>query len=619
MKKLLTLIIAVVFTLNATGPGYALRPLSEVNSRADRKAAATGDAKLRDFKRTAKNKKQTELQRKIAKLKKAQQVMETYANWRFRDYENNVWYHVNVLKKETGQRLLERIREKRRMLIAQGTNSVSMSAVNRLVSSVPSIKTPHTELFIDILPGISQDKKRQLLKKQMVIMDWYGNAFIVQIGRGCYNQCTFCQFEAPSHMCFMPFPILIKILDECRELMLETGDQIVLHRDNDCFHYRDFSIGANFADVFDAVKKRGFEYGLLTNGWNENDKVAQESAERMAKGKDMCDISFNLYKRGLESAVMEKRDAVRRGDRIAITAAQAKIDRAYERIKRRYRNVLVTLRPILDNIQLEFVERKRYSLINKLTRRMYNELCEELKLDDIPSKDYRMGLLPDNERQERDYDFLEKEETRGYFIFRPYGDKIEVGYTGPGLISLKRLAESGILSKEDLAFLINMAKLLHKKHYRNVVINIQSLPETMQSYLHKKGIKRKHIRLLDFDIAERRFLKEVYSLYYPQFIAYLELGEEVTSDDIDGILNRFGDIPIMNGVKCGGKNLITNLWLRNRNQELASELVLFETRQPITPVLPPVNKAATSKAFSAGSLTSFKHEAAALKLLDSDA
>ena len=579
MKKILTIIIVVAFAVNSAGQGYALRPMAAAISKVNGKASSAGITDLR------RDKGESQTQIKLGKLERAQKVMETYANWRFRDYENNSWYHVNVLKEGTGQRLLERIKEKHSILMARGSDSVSMSTVNRLVREVPSIENPHTELFVDILPGMSLETKNELFAKQITIEDWFGSAFLIQISRGCYNQCTFCQFETKPHMCYMPFPIFIKILDECGDLMLENGSQLLLHRDDDSFQYKDSAIGANFADVYEALMQRGFEYGLLTAGWSENDRIAQAAAERLAMGTEKCDISFNLYRKDLVNAVMERSDAVKRKDKTAAVAAQRKIDKAYKRIKERYRNVLATLKPILNTIDLERISKTKYRLINNLTWRMYEELKEELGLEDIHQGMYRMGELPENQQDKRDYDFLEGEKAKGYFIFRPYGNRVEVGYTGNSLVSLKRLAESGILHKEDLSFLLNMVILLRKKHTRNVEIDFLSLPRSMRTYLQAKGVKKRYLRLLDFDIEARRFLKEVYVLYYPQFLSYLKEKQEILPEEIDGVIDQFGDIPVMNGIKLGRKPLIDKLWLRNHNQEFRSELVLFEAPEPIEPVL----------------------------------
>jgi HEAT repeat protein/tRNA(Arg) A34 adenosine deaminase TadA len=495
-------------------------------------------------------------------LQNALRVMEGYSRWKFFDYKAGGHYYVNVLN-ERGNKLLELIRNTLAATQEEGVKAAIPAAVMCLIDLIPSIEHPHTELFVDLLPGLSYRDKRKLFRKQITIKDWFGSAALFQIGRGCYNQCAFCQFETPSSISYMPYPLFVKLLDEYRKF---RKGQLVLHRDNDTFQVRDTVIGANFAHYYHALRERGFTYGGLTAAWAEHDRVAQDAAEQLSQQPDFgCDISFNLFRGPLIKAV---------------TANDAsEIQSAYERIKVRYRRTLATLKPVISEIGLEFGYRKQDKLIDELTRKMYDELNSELGLEAVRTDEYRMSWLPETVKDRRTYTFLDGEINDGYFIFRPYGGRVEVGYTGNKIISLRTLLSSGTLSNEERAFFINMISLLHRNGYRNRTIQSNDLPESMQRYLGEKGMMQEEIKLLGFDRGARSFLREVYGLYYPRFVREVLAREEVSPTDVSAIAEEFGDVPVPNGIKFGRTALVSPLWIRNYNQQMETEIVFYEAKR----------------------------------------
>ena len=493
----------------------------------------------------------------IAKVEEVKKVLEIYSNWKFRDYEKGEWYHANVLNEE-GQALLEELEAAYQALQKRKPTAKEIKAIKGLINRVPSVKNPHPELFVDILPGVPK-KIRKRIFKTICDMGTTGKCFNVLVTRGCYNQCAFCQFEAPLQISHMPFPLFIKILDE----YVKYNDvEPILHRDSDPFHYRDRAIGANLADLYKAIKKRGLEYSALTGGWNKTNKIAQTAAERLARSDIEVEVSFNLFKKSLMEAVKQN--------------DKDKIKAAYKKCKKRYKNILETLRPVIRIVRLEFSGRTKDRKINKLTRKMYDELKEELELPNaFEDNECPISWLPEKKGSSIDSS-IDEVLSVGYAILPPYDGNIEIGYAGDGVIELKKLVESGTLNRDALLFLMNTILLSHKKGHRDIEIKLASLPKSMRAYLHKKGIKKKKIRLLGLNKSARLFFKEYYRLFYSEFTEYLESKEEITARDIDEIVQRFGYVPVLNGMKYKRKKLIKKLWIRNPNQCFKSEIVLYE-------------------------------------------
>jgi hypothetical protein len=496
-------------------------------------------------------------------LEKAMAVMEGYANYKFWDYDKGGWYTVNLLNAE-GMALLEELNQARGIIAERG-RSREPKRIKELLAGVPSIASPHPELFVDVLAGMPDDLKKELFSKHISIENWFGRAVLMQIGRGCYNQCAFCQFEADRHMSFIPFPIFVKLLDEY--IKYKSTDQLLLHRDNDSFHYRDPVLGANLADVCVELRKRGLTYGLLTAGWSEADKVAQEAAERIVKmGGFRCDISFNLFK-------MDLMEAVKKGDKKKIAALYAKY-------KKRYANVIRTLLPVISQIGIERDYIAEHEEIKRLTWRMYCELSRELLSGRKLGKLYRMAWLPEHEGAPLDYAFLENEENKGYLIFRPYGGPLEVGYTGDKLIRLKEFAASEGISREALLFMLNFMLALHRNGYKDVPLDVASIPKNAQQHLLRSGVYDSALKLFWGYRKACGYLRRNYRTLYPEFFEFMSSRERIQPEDLEEVLSRFGEVPVLNGLRLrGGRVIVRKVWIRNPNQQFATERVFYEGTQ----------------------------------------
>jgi len=380
----------------------------------------------------------SQAQQKIADLSYAVRVMEEYANWRFWDYEKECWYYVNLLNAD-GMRLLGVVRNALKQGLKNGTDNLPDAYIGYILGLIPSVRNLHTELFISILPNLQDPASKQnFYWRAIQYKDSEKDAFQIQIGRGCYTQCTFCQLEAACHVSHMPFPMFIKVLEEYARY---GKKDILLYADNDPFHYRDTAIGANLADICQALKDRGIGFSLQTSGWAASNTVAQQAAERIAQLDTVCQVSFNLYRKDMERAIAALQNVQRLKDKPAIQLAQKRVDTLYAKYKAIYSNAILTLklheRHEKGAIVIKLGRRKQDKAIDRLTMNMAKELAEELSLSKEACSDEHIYWLPKDEKSRRYPSLVGKELNKGYVMLRPYGRYVEIGYSGDKLIDLK--------------------------------------------------------------------------------------------------------------------------------------------------------------------------------------
>ena len=498
----------------------------------------------------------------IVKIEKALEVMETYANWKFYDYDKEEWYYANVLNGE-GRKLLAELTRIWHILQKQGVSITAPEEISALIDKVPSVQNPHPELFVDIFPGIHPTSEQIVFSRvQRFERGAFPAYFLIPIGRGCCNRCLFCRLESPEHMCYMPFPIVVKTLQ--RYANVPRDSRLLFYHDNDPMHYRDEAIGADFADVYGAMKAQGTSLSceILTTGWSPKDKVAQRAAKRLAKlFNPSVFISFHLFKRDLV-------DAVGRRDEI-------KIEAAYRKYKKWYKNVIKTLRNAY--VMVRYSRRHQDYDIDRLMSKMWEELKEELQIRDFLLHDGSIVWIPEDGRFEQPRSiFQELNDTTGFAILRPYGGNVDIGYVGDVLTNIRRLVESGAYSKDDILFLLNVMLILQNNDFNDAAILVKKLPVAMQRYLRKKGITANKLQLSGIDDKHMRFLRENYVLMFTEFSYYLRSRKRITPKNLDKILEKFGDVPVLNGVNHRGDDIIEKLWIQNHNQQFKTDRIFYD-------------------------------------------
>jgi len=144
------------------------------------------------------------------------------------------------------------------------------------------------------------------------------------------------------------------------------------------------------------------------------------------------------------------------------------------------------------------------------------------------------------------------------------------------------LADSGKLDKEDIAFIINLSHYLSRILLKWQLMDFDSLPQSIQDYLIRKGMTRYQFKSLVVNEATYGFLGNNYGLFYSQFLDYMLAKREVMPADVDDLLERFPDLPVLNGVsyrlnwRPRSKALIPRLWIRNPNQFFKTEKLFYD-------------------------------------------
>jgi len=144
------------------------------------------------------------------------------------------------------------------------------------------------------------------------------------------------------------------------------------------------------------------------------------------------------------------------------------------------------------------------------------------------------------------------------------------------------LAVSGKLGREDIAFIINLSHYLSRILLKWQLMDFDALPQSIQDYLIRKGITRYQLKSLVVNEAAYKFLGNNYGLLYPQFLDYMLAKREVMPADVDDLLERFPDLPVLNGVSWRQKRrlrnnvLIPRQWIRNPNQFFKTERRFYD-------------------------------------------
>ena len=204
----------------------------------------------------------------------------------------------SYLLSEKGRELALRADE---LFSAAGNSSHSEEIINRveeLRKNLPTLENPHLEVFRkpDISPFMQAKEKG-------------AKSFIVEISKGCENQCVFCSVEAPRKMVFMPDLMFLLVVEAVRGIGGKISFDI---RRTDPLLYRGILFGTNFGDLLEVIQDI-FEPFLCrhrflsSHGWPKNYKFAQAAAEKMNQiGIGVEQFSLHLFHREFQQPIISE-------------------------------------------------------------------------------------------------------------------------------------------------------------------------------------------------------------------------------------------------------------------------------------------------------------------------
>jgi hypothetical protein len=137
----------------------------------------------------------------------------------------------------------------------------SLGKLQALLSRVPTIARPNTDLFVDVLNALPPEvlkimrRIRTLDKDEItgeeLVEIWYD----VQLTNNCPNNCLQCAFAVhPGKVTHMPYPVAVKLLQALQALTPEA--RFFLYNDTEPLAYHDRVTGANLADLARAAPLR---------------------------------------------------------------------------------------------------------------------------------------------------------------------------------------------------------------------------------------------------------------------------------------------------------------------------------------------------------------------------
>ncbi|MFA5811025.1 MAG: hypothetical protein WC956_01680 [bacterium] len=160
-------------------------------------------------------------------------------------------------------------------------------AIGDLLSRLPTVKTPHLELFRR--PSIEPFEMSLRLKDPF---------YVLEINEGCENGCTFCDAFTPRQTRFMPYPMILGLAESIRAI---NGDLALNCGNSDPMQYRDTVFGADLGDVMRSVKdiyRHDMLYCFQTHGWPRGHRFARSAAEKLYRmGFEAWRISVHLFHR----------------------------------------------------------------------------------------------------------------------------------------------------------------------------------------------------------------------------------------------------------------------------------------------------------------------------------
>ena len=207
----------------------------------------------------------------------------------------------------------------------------ALDELKDLKSDLPTVESPHLELFEDL--QIDQEQEKEVFGIGLAN---------VQITKGCRHQCSHCAAGAEKNVQIMPFPAVLKIarkmreqekpnleawkayydeiggvgkerLEEDKEFMTFLKDQftkfesITNYYDSDPFDYRDTTFlhedgsPADYGDVVKVLASTERRIEFTTAGYPISDSVAQRGAEKIANMGPLVEglrVSIHPYEKG---------------------------------------------------------------------------------------------------------------------------------------------------------------------------------------------------------------------------------------------------------------------------------------------------------------------------------
>ncbi|MBL7069691.1 MAG: hypothetical protein ISS34_07530, partial [Candidatus Omnitrophica bacterium] len=125
-----------------------------------------------------------------------------------------------------------------------------------LIDTIPTIKNPHEELFVDL----------DLTPQQLRIFAGLGfrGWLALVLTSGCLNRCSVCglgrRFRKIHHM---PFPMVVRVLKRVKTMQ----NTLQPYYDSDPIHYHDKVINATLVDVISKAEEAGFtSVAFITHG-----------------------------------------------------------------------------------------------------------------------------------------------------------------------------------------------------------------------------------------------------------------------------------------------------------------------------------------------------------------
>jgi hypothetical protein len=121
---------------------------------------------------------------------------------------------------------------------------------------------------------------------------------------------------------------------------------------------------------------------------------------------------------------------------------------------------------------------------------------------------------------------------------------------------------------------------LHRNGYKDVPLDVASIPKNAQQHLLRSGVYDSALKLFWGYRKACGYLRRNYRTLYPEFFEFMSSRERIQPEDLEEVLSRFGEVPVLNGLRLrGGRVIVRKVWIRNPNQQFATERVFYEGTQ----------------------------------------
>ena len=159
-----------------------------------------------------------------------------------------------------------------------------------LASTIPTIRNPNPDLFIDVLDGFTEKQLWLLIQEGSLDLARMKGIIWLQLTHGCSNQCEHCSVsKGKGSMFHMPFPLVVKVINR----MSKYANGIEPFYNSDPLDYHDKVINATFDDVVHYAKENNYTNVVsLTNGLGAGQAKKAEAV--LSKLENRIIISFHM-------------------------------------------------------------------------------------------------------------------------------------------------------------------------------------------------------------------------------------------------------------------------------------------------------------------------------------